>query len=234
MRQAAAGNAEPSRLRGVTSSREISRSRSRSTRRITSSLIVPVAPQVDEGLPLGREELEPQPLVALRAKLDLAVVGLVEAGGEAPHPEPVRAAHPLGRVVVDPVLAGELLEPGERRLRRLDPRLGLFLLVEPVGLEPEQADHGRQRETLEDEGRDDHREREVDHEVPVGERRAAVRDGGNRRARPRARRLRAGPSTRSPPGTATAETGRARGAPRQPARNVGGRGTPRRSAPRSR
>ena len=103
----------------------------------------PLAPQLDHRVALGVEQLAPQPLVALRALLDLTVVLVVEARREAARAEAVGAAHALGRVVAHPVLAGQLLEPPERGLGRVDARLGLLLVGDPVVLEAEQADHGR-------------------------------------------------------------------------------------------
>ena len=55
-------------------------------------------------------------------------------------PEPVLAAEPLGRVVEDPVLALELLQPCERPLGGADARPGLFLIGAAVLLQAEEAD----------------------------------------------------------------------------------------------
>ena len=66
----------------------------------------------------------------------------------------------------------ELVEPCERRLGGADSRerlLGVGAAV--VCLEPERADHGRQRQALHDERAEHDREREEDDQVAAGKRR---------------------------------------------------------------
>ena len=105
---------------------------------MTASLMRPWRRSSTTALPLGVEQLAPQPLVVLRALLDLAVVLVVEACSEAAGAEAVGAAHALGRVLAHPVLAGELLETPERGLGGMDARLGLLLVGDAVVLEPQQ------------------------------------------------------------------------------------------------
>ena len=106
----------------------------------------PVTPEVDELRPLGVEQLAAQPLITQRLFLDGAVVVPVETRREPVAAEPVEAAQTLGRVVAHPVLALQLRQPCDRRVRSLDARLRLFLLVEMVGLDPEHTDDDRQRQ----------------------------------------------------------------------------------------
>ena len=72
--------------------------------------------------------------------------------------------------VAHPVLLGELLEPQQRSLGRVDARLRqLARLVLAVVLEAEEPDHGRQRQALDDERAEDDGEREEEDQVAAGE-----------------------------------------------------------------
>ena len=95
----------------------------------------PVVAQRDHGLPFGVEQLPPQALVPRRAFLDAVVVVSVVAGAEPIRAEAVLATKPFGGVLVHPVLDGELLEPGERRLGCLDPCLRILPLGAAVVLD---------------------------------------------------------------------------------------------------
>ncbi len=100
-------------------------------------------PEPAELLPLGLEQLAAQPLVAQGLVFDRAVALRVEPRPEPVPAEAVQAAHPLGRVRVDPVLVDQLVQPLERCLRGPDPRLRLLLLCETVVLEIEQRGSSR-------------------------------------------------------------------------------------------
>ena len=69
-----------------------------------------------------------------------AVVAVLEARSEAIGPEAVQAAHAPGRVLAHPLLALELVEPGERGLGGADAGLRLLAIVDSVVLEPEQRE----------------------------------------------------------------------------------------------
>ena len=97
----------------------------------------PASPKLEKSVPLRVEQLATEALVVLRAGLDGAVVPVVEACAKATGPEQVGAAHPLGRVIAHPVLAHELLEPGERCLACPDASICLLAIVDPVVLEPQ-------------------------------------------------------------------------------------------------
>ena len=87
----------------------------------------------------------------------------------------IGAAHALGRVLAHPLLRDQLLETHEGRLRRMDPRLRVLAVLDPVVLEPEQPDDQRQGQPLPDEGREDHGEREEEDQVAAGKRGACIR-----------------------------------------------------------
>ena len=132
-------------------------------------------PELDHRVPLHVQQLPPQTLILERPLLDLRVAVGIDARVEAADPEPVEGAGALGRVGKDPGLALELVEPCDRGLGGADARERLLrLLLAVVGLEPERADHRRQRQTLDDERREHDREGEEDDQVPAGERVARV------------------------------------------------------------
>ena len=89
---------------------------SRWTRCITSSVITPSLRSADHRVPLGVEQLAPEPLVLRGALLDALLVDALVARAEAVRAEPVLPTYALGGVLAHPVLVRELLEPGERRL----------------------------------------------------------------------------------------------------------------------
>ena len=158
-----------------TSSRASSRSRSRTTRRITSSPITPCCRRSVHGHPLGVEQLAPQALVVLRALFDRAVAVGVVARAVALLPEAVEPAHPLGGVLAHPVLQRQLVEPLERRLGGPDPRLRLLVLGDAAVVEVEHADQRAERQALQDERGEDDAEGEEDDQLAVGKARAGVR-----------------------------------------------------------
>src|SRR6185312_1412085 len=104
----------------------------------------PVAAKADDRAPLGLEQLAAESLVVQRPRLDLAVVAVVEARGEAVAPEVVETAHAFGGVLPDPVLGQELIEARESRVGGLDARLRVLVLGDAVVLDPERADEPRQ------------------------------------------------------------------------------------------
>jgi hypothetical protein len=65
---------------------------------------------------LGLQQLADQPLVGQRAILGPVVVQLAAAGFQPPAAELVQPPHPLDGVVARPLLAGELLQPDQRRI----------------------------------------------------------------------------------------------------------------------
>src|SRR5437588_1061741 len=143
--------------------------------------------------PFGLEQLAAEPLVGQRALLDGAVAPMKRLR-EAVDPEPIRAAETLRGVLPDPVLLDELVKPGERGFRGLDARLRLFLALEAVLLEPQRADHERQRESLHNQGGEDDAEREVNDQVAVCEASAGMRRQRDReRRRDRDRTAHSGP-----------------------------------------
>src|SRR4249919_1311923 len=81
--------------------------------------------QLEDALFLGAQELAPDLLERLGPVLDLAPLG-VEPLPEPVRTEGVRPADPLGRVLAHLALLDELLEPGERHLRRADSRFRLL------------------------------------------------------------------------------------------------------------
>ena len=170
-----------------------------------------LAAEVDDCLSFGVEHFASQALVVLGLLLDAAVVFTVEARGEAIATEDVGAAHPLERLLSDPILAGELVEASEGCLRGVDPGLRLFLRSDTVVLEAEQPDQERERQALEDEGGEDRAEDEVDDEVALRERCASRQSRVAARAPRRATPLHGDPPSRSALELATADRDRARG-----------------------
>ena len=169
------------------SRRETSRSRSRSTRRITSSLISPV-------LRSSTTACRSASISSRRSRWyfsDRFSILPSPSGSMRAEKRSIRNRYwprsPLGRVVEHPRLADQLVEALERRLGRADPRerlLGVGAAV--VLLQPQRADHERQRQALHDERREHDGEREEDDQVAAGKRRAGVgvqRDEQRRRDR---------------------------------------------------
>src|SRR5919109_827258 len=97
------------------------------------------ATKLEDGAMLGREELVAEPLVVGRPVFDRAVAFGVEAGAKALAAEVVEPAQPVGGVLQHPLLVHQLLEAREGGFGRMDARLGLLLLHEPVLLEAEAA-----------------------------------------------------------------------------------------------
>jgi hypothetical protein len=157
----------------------------------------PAAPELQDGPALRIQELVAETLEVGRALVDRTVALGVEPRPEAVAPEAVETAQTLGRVFTHPLLVEQLLEPGERGLRCVDSRLGIFLLGQPVVFQVERADHPGKCEALEDECPEDDSEGEKDDQVAVRKRRAAVgreREGATLR--------RACPTRREPSTTA--------------------------------
>src|SRR3954453_5025980 len=103
--------------------------------------------QADDLAPLRLQPLAHERLVGGRAVLDpFVVVGEPGAGGEPALAVAVHAAHPLDRFVARPLLALELLDPGERRLGRHQPPRELLALLAAVVVHAQDGDHPRQRE----------------------------------------------------------------------------------------
>ena len=111
-------------------------------------MISPRVAELDHGRALGVEQVAHQALVGLRAGLvvdPVAVDPAVELAAARPRGEAALAveegaADPLDRVVERPLLAGELVEAVERRLRGAQPRLDLLVLERLVVLDPEPLD----------------------------------------------------------------------------------------------
>ena len=72
------------------------------------------------------EELAHDALIGRRLLLDRAVVGVVEASPEAVPAEAEGPSQALGGLRMDRAFGQQLLESCERRLGRLDPRLGVL------------------------------------------------------------------------------------------------------------
>ena len=159
-----------SRASPYTSRRESSRSRSRSTRCITSSAIRPSLRSATTAersasrssrrarwYDCERSSIAPSSSSSKRARKRLRR----------------NSYWPRRRCAVSerttPFVL-ELLEPRERGVGRVDAGLRFLLHVEPVVFEPEQANDERQREPLHDERREHDAEREVDDQIAVGER----------------------------------------------------------------
>src|SRR5689334_2860237 len=92
-------------------------------------------PELGNGLAFRLQPFALEPLVLLRALLELAVVLVREAGGKPVPSEVHQASSALERVREDPFLLGELVEPSQRGLGRIDASLRLLFLVETVVLD---------------------------------------------------------------------------------------------------
>ena len=135
---------------------------------MTSLEIVPSLRSRTISRALRLEHLAHDRLVGDRAVLEAVVLDLARARRQPPLAVLVGAAHALDRVVARPLLAGQLLDPGERGLGRVQPRLELLvLLLGAVVLDAEPADQRRQRQPLQHERDEDHREREEDQQVAL-------------------------------------------------------------------
>src|SRR6187551_3737016 len=141
----------------------------------------PLAPQVEYGASLGGQQLAQQALVVERTALELAVGLRVEAAAEALAAEVEHRAHALERVVAHPILVGELLQPAERGLGRIDARLVLLLLRAPLVPEAEKLEEGGEGQALDDERGEDDAEGEEDDQVAVREGAAGI--GGQRESK---------------------------------------------------
>ena len=148
------------------SRRESSRSRSRWTRCITSSLIRPRFRCVHRAA-LRVEELAAETLVGERALLDLAVVRLVEPGPEAVAAEAVEATDALGRVGPHPPFLHELVEA---RLPASAAWMRAFASsrISVVFLQPEQADDRERAGPARRDSRQYDAKRQENHERAIG------------------------------------------------------------------
>ena len=122
----------------------------------------------DEPLALRTEQLGHQALVRAAALLNAGGVAF-ETRCEAVAPVVVEGAGALGRVLAHPVLFDELLKALQGGLGDPDAAVGLLPIPDVVVLQSENPDQGRQRETLEDQGSQDHAEGEEDDEVAPDE-----------------------------------------------------------------
>ena len=66
-------------------------------------------------------------------------------------------------------LAAELVDPHDLRFGCADARLGILAFLAVVRLDPERANDGRQRQALQHERAENHRERQKDDQPALGE-----------------------------------------------------------------
>src|SRR6476469_5765573 len=141
----------------------------------------PVVAQVDHGLPLRGQDGVAD--VAMLEELELRLVART-AGGR---PDVARLVVVLGLELLDElevagILAGQLVEPNERRLDRRQARVRLLILLDaaPSHPEPEPLDEPGQGQALADQRGHDDAEREEEDEVALREVRGEGQGGGQR------------------------------------------------------
>src|SRR5918998_3393528 len=126
--------------------------------------------QFEKGPALRSQQLPQEALVGGGAFLDPIFVA-TEAGAEAVAAVVVEPAHPLGRLLADPVLHYQFLDARERGLRHSYPALDLLPFPAPVIFEPQAPDQEWQREALHHERRQDHREGQEQGKIALRKRR---------------------------------------------------------------
>src|SRR5919204_120441 len=121
------------------------------------------------GVPLRREDGLDHLLIGERAVLIAVVLDLPGPGSETALAVLVHRAHALDGLVARPLLAGERVDLVECRLRGDQPGTQLLLVVGAGVGDVEEADERRQRQSLNNERREDHAEGEKDDEVALRE-----------------------------------------------------------------
>jgi hypothetical protein len=93
-------------------------------------------------------------------------------------------ARPHDGVVAGPVLDGQLVQPRQRRVGRGQAGAQLLPLLDAVAPHAEAVDQRGQRQPLDDQGDEDHREGQEQDQVPLWEALQGQRQRGRQRDRP--------------------------------------------------